>query len=102
MFGGHGVYADGVCFAIEQAGEVFLKIDDESRPRFAAAGSTPFVYSAKGQERPTSFWRLPESAYDDEAELKRWAALGLEAARRAAARKAPKAGERRRAGRAAG
>ena len=27
MFGGAGVYAEGVCFAIEHGGEVFLKID---------------------------------------------------------------------------
>jgi DNA transformation protein len=27
MFGGAGVYADGLCFAIEQDGEVFLKVD---------------------------------------------------------------------------
>ena len=27
MFGGHGVYADGLCFAIEAGGEVYLKVD---------------------------------------------------------------------------
>jgi TfoX/Sxy family transcriptional regulator of competence genes len=36
----------------------------------------------------TSFWRLPSAAYDEPDELIRWAALGLEAARRAAAAKA--------------
>ena len=36
----------------------------------------------------TSFWRLPSAAYDEPEEMRRWAALGLEAARRAAAAKA--------------
>src|SRR5580658_839143 len=32
----------------------------------------------------TSYWRLPASAYDEADDLRRWALLGLEAARRAA------------------
>jgi DNA transformation protein len=90
MFGGHGVYAGGLCFAIESDGEVFLKADAESQPDFAAAGSSPFIYNARGKAMPTSFWRLPPAAYEDAAELSRWAVLGLEAARRAAAKAKPK------------
>jgi DNA transformation protein and related proteins len=88
MFGGHGVYIEGLCFAIEHGGEVFLKVDAESKPGFAAAGSSPFIYEARGKAMPTSFWRLPSTAHDDATELTRWAVLGLEAARRAAANKA--------------
>ena len=92
MFGGHGVYADGLCFAIEIGGEAFLKADDETRATFVAAGSSPFVYNARGKSMTTSFWRLPSAAYDEPDELKRWASLGLEAARRAAAAKAKSKG----------
>jgi DNA transformation protein and related proteins len=88
MFGGHGVYAEALCFAIEHGGEVFLKVDAESQPSFAASGSSPFIYNAGGKGRPTSFWRLPSAASEEDAELRHWAALGLEAARRAAAAKA--------------
>ncbi len=88
MFSGHGVYADGLCFALHLGGEIYIKADDENRAEFAAAGSAPFVYEAKGRPVQVSFWRLVASAYDDEDELKRWAALGLGAARRAAAVKA--------------
>jgi DNA transformation protein len=87
MFGGFGIYADSLCFAIGSGGEVFLKVDAQSEPSFAAAGSTPFVYNAKGKTMTTSFWRLPSAAYDEPDELRRWAVLGLEAARRAAAAK---------------
>jgi DNA transformation protein len=92
MFGGAGVYADGFCFAIESRGEVFLKTDSLSRAEFSAAGSAPFIYVAKGKERPTSYWSLPASAHEDADELRRWATAGLEAARRVASAKAkPKA-----------
>jgi DNA transformation protein len=88
MFGGHGVYADELCFAIESRGEVFVKVDADNEPEFVAAGSKPFVYEAKGGEMKMAYWLLVAAAYDDEDELKRWAGLGLGAARRAAAAKA--------------
>jgi len=88
MFGGAGVYAEGLCFAIESGGEVFLKVDALSQPRFAEVGSSPFVYVARGKPMPTSFWRLPAIAHEEADELVRWASLGLEAARRTAEAKA--------------
>lgn len=84
MFGGSGIYAEGLCFAIELKGEVFLKTDAVSRADFSSVGSAPFVYVAKGQLRPTSYWSLPPAAHEDGDELRRWATAGLEAARRAA------------------
>ena len=88
MFGGSGIYAGDLCFAIESGGEVFLKVDAQSEASLSAAGSSPFIYNARGKAMTTSFWRLPSAAYDEPDELIRWAALGLEAARRAAAAKA--------------
>jgi DNA transformation protein and related proteins len=77
-----------LCFAIELKGEVFLKTDALSQSQFAAAGSTPFVYVARGKERPTSYWRLPAIGHEEAEALRLWAGMGLEAARRAAAAKA--------------
>ena len=93
MFGGAGIYAEGLCFAIESDGEVFLKANALSQPDFTAAGSSPFIYVARGKPMPTSFWRLPAVARAEADELVRWAALGLEAARRAAEAKGEKASE---------
>ena len=96
MFGGSGIYAEGLCFAIELKGEVFLKTDALSQASSSSAGSAPFVYVAKGQSRPTSYWSLPAAAHEDGDELRRWATVGLEAARRVADAKAkPKAGAKR-------
>ena len=88
MFGGSGIYAEGLCFAIELKGEVFLKTDALSQASFSSAGCEPFVYVAKGQSRPTSYWSLPAAAHKDGDELRRGAAAGLEAARRVADAKA--------------
>jgi DNA transformation protein and related proteins len=93
MFGGSGIYAEGLCFAIEADGEVFLKTDALLRADFSAADSAPFTYVAKGKSRPTSYWSLP-AAHDEADELRRWARMGLDAARRAATAKAQPMGKR--------
>ncbi len=90
MFGGAGIYADGLCFAIESRGEVYIKADAETQGAFAAAGSAAFVYEMQGKPKEMAYWRLVAEAYDDPEALKHWAALGFAAARRAAAAKAAK------------
>ena len=89
MFGGHGIYRGGVIIAIEADGAIFLKTDAESRPRFEQAGSRPFTYpKAGGEATMTSYWALPETAFDDPDEMRRWGALAEAAAGRFAAAKA--------------
>lgn len=91
MFGGHGIYADGLMFALEANGEVFLKVDAQSLPLFEAEGLPPFAYETKqGQHHSMSYRLLPAAAYDDEDVLKHWAKLALDAAHRAVSAKASK------------
>ena len=95
MFSGHGVYADGVCFALNLRGDIFLKADSLTEQRFAAAGSQPFVYEGRrGTVTVLSYWRLVPGAYDDPDELKAWCGLAMAAARRAAAAKQAKGARR--------
>ena len=83
MFGGHGVYADGLFFAIEAGGEIYLKADRHSAARFQEAGSRPFVYQGKDRPITISYWSLPDQALEDADELVRWAKSAVEAALRA-------------------
>jgi DNA transformation protein and related proteins len=83
MFGGHGIYADELFFALESAGEIFLKTDAETEPAFAAAGSLPFSFERAGKTTVTSYRRIPEAALDDPDEPVRWCCLALGAAQRA-------------------
>jgi DNA transformation protein and related proteins len=87
MFGGAGLYADGLMFALVFDGAIFLKVDDASIPDFEREGSRPFVYTrAKSPGRvgrhSLSYWRLPERLYDDPDELAVWAARALAIAER--------------------
>jgi DNA transformation protein len=88
MFGGHGVYADGVMIGLVADQQLYLKADDATRERFAAAGSKPFVYDGKGKPVTMSYWLAPDAALDDPESMAPWARLALEAARRAQAKKA--------------
>jgi DNA transformation protein len=95
MFSGHGVYADGWCFALSLRGEIYLRTDAESAAALAASGSTPFVYQRGEKPITTNLWRLIASAYDDPDELKRWSGLALAAARRIGEAKVEKARARK-------
>jgi DNA transformation protein len=91
MFSGHGIYADGWCFALSLRGDIYLRTDADSAAALAAAGSTPFVYQRGTKAITTNLWRLVASAYDDPDEIKRWSGLALAAARRIDEAKAAKA-----------
>jgi len=86
MFGGSGLYREGLMFALVFDGAIFLRVDEASIPDFEREGSRPFVYTrAKSPGkigRPSlSYWRLPERLYDDPEELAVWAERALAIAR---------------------
>lgn len=83
MFGGHGLYHAGVMFALVADGQLYLKVDDESRGDFVAAGLGPFVYEARGRQVALSYHRAPEAMLDEPAVAREWAERGWQAALRA-------------------
>mgnify|MGYP001217456778 CR=1 FL=1 len=83
MFGGAGVYCDGLIFAIVAQDDIWLKADKETADEFSAAGSQPFTIEMKGKTGTMSFYSAPEDIFDDEGALRRWAELALAAAARA-------------------
>lgn len=83
MFGGGGIYRDGLMFGIIDEETVYLKADDETRARFEAEGSETFVYApAKGKTIAMSYYRVPERCMDDAVEMVEWAKLAYGAALR--------------------
>ena len=87
MFGGFGVYCDGVMFGLIADDILYLKADDINKGMFEAEGQGRFVY--EGQTRPVtmSYWRIPDRLYDETDEMLDWARAALHAARAAAAKK---------------
>ena len=87
LFGGAGLYAEGLMFGLMFDGAIFLKVDEACIADFEREGSRPFVYTrAKSHGRvgraSLSYWRLPERLYDDPEELAVWAERALAIARR--------------------
>ena len=87
MFGGAGVYTDGIMFALMTRDVIYLKADQDTIPDFEREGLKPFTFAAKAKLVATSYWRMPDRLYDDPEELGRWAERAVAVARRAAERK---------------
>ncbi|MDP1699150.1 MAG: TfoX/Sxy family protein [Xanthomonadaceae bacterium] len=88
MFGGHGVYCEGLFIAIVIDGQLYLKVDELTRPAFVAAGCEPFIYTSKGRSAPMSYWNVPEEALDSAEQIQPWAQRAIAAALRKPAAKA--------------
>ncbi len=89
MFGGQGVYIDGLFCALIDDGQLFLKADDVTRATFVAAGCVPFTYKTKeGESMTMSYLRPPEEAMESPPLMLPWARLAFAAALRAANAKA--------------
>jgi DNA transformation protein len=92
MFGGQGLYLDELFIALIAFDRLYLKADDETRPRFEAAGCQPFTYPKKdGTAVVLSYWTAPDEAMDSSDAMAPWARLAMAAAlrsRQAAPKKA--------------
>jgi DNA transformation protein len=86
MFGGVGLYAQGLFFALIDDDTLYLKGDEALRPDFEAAGSHPFCPFADA--KPMAYWSAPAEALDEPDRLVDWARRSIAVA---AARKVRKA-----------
>ncbi len=82
MFGGHGVYRDGLMFGLIANETLYFKVDGHTREVFAGHGCEPFRYRRGGREFAMSYYRCPDEAWDGAADMARWADLGWGAALR--------------------
>ena len=90
MFGGYGLYCDGVVFALIADDVLYLKADAVNRAELERAGSEPFSYEAKGRRTIMSYWRAPDEAMESRELMAPWARNALAAALRTKAAR-PKA-----------
>lgn len=83
MFGGWGIYVEDLFIAIIAFDQLFLKADEETQPRFEAAGCRRFEYPREGQMASLRYFCPPEEALESPALMRPWAKLAVEAALRA-------------------
>jgi DNA transformation protein len=100
MFGGWGLYHEGLFFALIAQDALYLKCDDENVARFEAEGLEPFVYEMKGGENIVMHYRAaPVEALENPQVMAEWARLAYGAAlRKATGKRRPRkagAGPRR-------
>lgn len=83
MFGGHGIYYNGLMFGLIADDTLYLKVDQESRPLFEEEGLEPFIYMKKdGKPMQMSYHLAPEAIYDDPDEAAHWGRIAYTAAER--------------------
>jgi DNA transformation protein len=80
MFGGVGIYAGDLFFALLSRDVLYLKVDDSNRADFEAAGTGPFSPYGPGGET-MQYYEVPAEVLEDADELCRWAAKAMVVAR---------------------
>jgi DNA transformation protein len=91
MFGGHGIFHGDIMFALVVDDVLYLKANNASRDEFVSRGLHTFTYTSRGKTVSLQYYETPAEAWDDAAEMLKWARLALDAARPAAAARRPRA-----------
>lgn len=84
MFGGVGVYAGDLFFALLADDVLYLKADDSTRGELEAAGGRPFR-PYPDREGVMQYYSVPVSILEDGDELVRWAKKSVAVAKAARA-----------------
>ena len=87
MFGGYGLYLDGLMFGLIAYDTLYFKVDDGNRKDYVRAGTGPFTYEGKRRPVKMSYFQIPEILMEDPAELTIWAEKAYAAAKRSRAKK---------------
>ena len=96
MFGGLGIFRDGLMFALVADDRLFFKTDDSNLGDFQAAGADPFAYEKSGKKTSAGYHDVPAEVIEDAEKLTDLARRAIDVAVRADSAKPPSA---RKAGR---
>lgn len=80
MFGGFGLFRQGLMFGIIIDDVLYYKTASGNRAEYEAAGSEPFRYETKKKTVTLSYWAVPALALDDEDILLEWTRAACAAA----------------------
>ena len=84
MFGGAGLYSDGLFFAVLDNDRLYFKVDDSNRGDFEAVGMGPFRPFPDRPDYMMQYFELPPGVLDDPDALAHWVAKAVAVARAAA------------------
>ena len=81
MFGGVGIYAQGLFFALMAEDRLYFKVDDTTRPDFEQLGMEPF--RPFGEDSAMGYYEVPADVVEDSAQLAAWMRKAIEVAAKA-------------------
>lgn len=79
MFGGAGLYCDGLFFAIVADDVLYFKVDDSNRADYEAEGMGPFQPFAD-KKAVMQYYEVPIDVLENRETLRDWAAKALRVA----------------------
>ena len=86
MFGGYGIYADGLIFGLIADDILYFKVDDSNRSDYELAGTGPFKpFEDKPMLMP--YYEVPVDILEDRTSLAGWSLKALRVSASAPAKK---------------
>ncbi len=74
MFGGYGIFNEGLMFALISDDVLYFKVNDTNREMYEEAGSSIFPHGI-------SYWAVPDEVLEDDEKLYEWAGISMAIAR---------------------
>lgn len=81
MFGGVGLYAQGLFFALIAEDRLYFKVDDATRPDFERLGMEAF--RPFGEEQAMGYYEVPGDVLEEVAQLENWMRKAIDVAAKA-------------------
>ena len=85
MFGGMGIYAQGLFFALIAEDRLCFKVDETTRPDFERLGMEPF--RPYGEDSAMGYYEVPADVVEDSLQLAQWMRKAIEVASKAKSKK---------------
>jgi len=85
MFGGVGIYAHGLFFALIAEDRLYFKVDDTTRPDFERLGMEPF--RPFGEDSAMGYYEVPADVVEDLLQLAQWMRKAIDVAAKAKGKK---------------
>ena len=82
MFGGYGLFHEGLMIGLVADEVLYLKADAASAVYFTELGLAPFAYPKGDRTITMSYYMAPEAIFDDPDAARLWAVRAFEAALR--------------------
>lgn len=73
MFGGYGIYHDGIMFGLVADDTLYLKADHTTAKHFESRGLNQFEYDKGGKPVKMSYYEAPAEILDDPEDAAVWA-----------------------------